>query len=51
MYCISGQTDYMKMVTRVTGEGGIIHPIIVKDSDSKLLKKLNTDQYNAATQN
>lgn len=50
MYCLSGETDYMKMVTRVTGEGGIIHPLIVKNTESKLLKKLNTAEYEAATQ-
>lgn len=38
MYVLSGETDYMKMVTRVTGEGGVLHPLIIKNSASKLLK-------------
>lgn len=41
MYALSGETDLMKMLTRVTGEGGVVHPLIIKNKDSKLLKSFN----------
>ena len=47
--CTNGQTDAYNFLTGVTGEHGIVHPLIIKDSDSKLLKSFTPAQLNEAT--
>ena len=47
--CTDGETDAFKFLSRVEGQLGLVHSLIVKDNDSKILKSLSTAQFNDAT--
>ncbi len=49
MYVLSGETDVTKMLTAVTGEEGVLHPIIIKNTDNKLLRNFDKAELQDAT--
>ena len=49
MFITSGQTDYRTVLTPVTGQNGLTCPLIVKNSNSKLLKTLSEAERSDAT--
>ena len=49
LYIYSGKKDNMTVLTKVIGQRGLTDPLIVKDSNSKLLKALSPQELKEAT--
>jgi gamma-glutamyl hydrolase len=49
MYLSSGRKDNMTVLTHVEGQRGLPNPLIIKTTNSVLIKALNADEIKAAT--